>query len=272
MLQAWKNAGDSGATLPVTQPMTDAYIASLPLVTPPGTAQVYNNCGYYLLGRVAAVLRGAFSPVAACQSSLFEPLGITRIRGSVELVTAQLPGEARYQAAGIGTNLPMPLQTAFSVMSPDQPTVPAGYGDTNWTTAQGGGGMSAAMTDLARLVAVFLDQKDTPVLKRSTLTGMLNRAAALQAAGNGRAGYGLDGVSAQSAGLYYGQKGGEIINAAGVLQFDEEWGFVLCFGSPAQVPNEQPVWYPDFTPMMNIAESASWSSSDLFPDFGMPSL
>jgi hypothetical protein len=166
----------------------------------------------------------------------------------------------------------MPLQTGTSVMSPDQPMVPAGYGDTNWTTSQGGGGMSAAMTDLARLVAVFLDQKDTPALKRATLTSMLNRAAALQAAGNGRAGYGLDAVATQTGGLYYGQKGGEIINAAGVLQFNGEWGFVLCFGSPAQVPNQQPVWYPDFTPMMNIATTTSWSPNDLFPDFGMPSL
>ena len=132
--------------------------------------------------------------------------------------------------------------------------------------------MSAAMTDLARLVAVFLDQKDTPTLKRATLTGMLNRAAALQAAGNQRAGYGLDAVAVQNAGLYYGQKGGLIINAAGVLQFSGEWGFVLCFGSPAQVTNQAPIWYPDFTPMMNIAMNVSWSSSDLFPDFGMPSL
>ena len=71
---------------------------------------------------------------------------------------------------------------------------------------------------------------------------------------------------------YYGQKGGEIINAAGVLQFDGDWGFALCFGSPAQIPGATPVWYPDFTPMMNIAKSASWSSADLFTEFGMPSL
>jgi hypothetical protein len=128
------------------------------------------------------------------------------------------------------------------------------------------------MSDLARLVAVFLDPKDTPALKRATLTGMLNRAAALQAAGNNRAGYGLDAVATQNPGFCYGQKGGLIINAAGVLQFSGEWGFVLCFGSPAQVPNQEPVWYPDFTPMMEIATTTSWSSNDLFPDFGIPSL
>jgi hypothetical protein len=50
IVQAWKAAGDSSAAFPVTQAMTDAYIASLPLVTTPGAAQAYSNCGYYLLG------------------------------------------------------------------------------------------------------------------------------------------------------------------------------------------------------------------------------
>jgi hypothetical protein len=167
----------------------------------------------------------------------------------------------------------MALQVSNSVMSPDQPTVAAGYGDTNWLTAQGAGGLSGAMPDLARLVSIFIDQHDNPALKRSTITSMLNRAAAVFTEfGNNRAGYGLDAVATQNAGFYYGQKGGEIINAAGVLQFDGEWGFALCFGSPAQLPGATPVWYPDFTPMMNIAKSASWSSADLFTEFGIPSL
>ena len=274
IVQAFKNAGDANAALPVTQAMTDAFIAAQPLLSIPGTVQNYNNCGYYLLGRVVATLRGTFAPIDAIGTSLLKPLGVTRIRGAVALVGAQLPGEARYQAAGIGANAPMALQVDNSVMSPDQPMVAAGYGDTNWLTAQCGGGLSGAMTDLARLVTLFIDQNDTPVLKRSTLVTMLNNAVATAAKfGSGsRAGYGLDGIAAQSGGYYYGQKGGEIINAAGVLQFNGEWGFSLCFGSPAQVPNVQPVWYPDFTPMMNIARNVSWSSTDLFPQFGMPSL
>ena len=260
------------AALPVTQVMTDSFIAAQPLLSVPGAVQNYNNCGYYLLGRVVATLYGASAPIDAFQERLLAPLGVTRIRGSVELVGAQLPNELRYQAAGINPGQPA-LQVNSSVMSPDQPIVAAGYGDTNWLTAQGGGGLSGAMPDLARLVSIFIDQNDNPALKRSTITSMLNRAAAVFIQfGENRAGYGLDAVSTQSGGFYYGQKGGEIINAAGVLQFDQDWGFALCFDSPAQIPGTGPIWYPDFTPMMNIAKSASWSSTDLFPSFGMQSL
>jgi len=67
------------------------------------------------------------------------------------------------------------------------------------------------------------------------------------------------------ASFYYGQKGGEIIDAAGPLQFDSDWGYAPCFGSPAPIPGTTPAWCPDFTPTMNIAKSASWSSADLFP-------
>jgi CubicO group peptidase (beta-lactamase class C family) len=273
IVQAFRSAGDSTAALPVTQAMTDAFVAAQPLLSTPGTVQNYNNCGYYLLGRVVATLRGTSAPIGAYHNSLLSPLGITRIRGSIELVGAQLPDESRYQAAGIDAGAPMALQVANSVMSPDQPMVAAGYGDTNWLTAQGAGGLSGAMPDLARLVSIFIDQHDNPALKRATITSMLNRAAAVFTEfGNNRAGYGLDKVATQSGGFYYGQKGGEIINAAGVLQFNGDWGFALCFGSPAQIPGTMPVWYPDFTPMMNIAMNASWSSADLFPEFGMSSL
>jgi CubicO group peptidase (beta-lactamase class C family) len=273
IVQAFRSAGDSSAALPVSQAMTDSFIAAQPLLSPPGTVQNYNNCGYYLLGRVVAALRVTSAPISAYQNSLLTPLGVTRIRGSIELVGAQLPDESRYQAAGIDPSAPMALQVANSVMSPDQPMVAAGYGDSNWLTSQGAGGLSGAMPDLARLVSIFIDQHDNPALKRSTITAMLNRAATVFTQfGNNRAGYGLDQVNTQSGGFYYGQKGGEIINAAGVLQFDGDWGFALCFGSPAQIPGTSPVWYPDFTPMMNIARNASWSSADLFPQFGMASL
>ncbi|HXW30411.1 MAG TPA: hypothetical protein VEK55_13695 [Xanthobacteraceae bacterium] len=158
------------------------------------------------------------------------------------MVGAQLPDEPRYQAAGIGAGAPVALQVAQSVMSPNQPMVAAGFGDSNWLTSQGAGGLSGAMPDLARLVAIFIDQQDNPALKRSTITSMLNRAAAVFTEfGNNRAGYRLDQAATQSGGLYYGQKGGEIINAAGVLQFNRDWCFALCFGSPAQIPGTRPV-------------------------------
>jgi hypothetical protein len=81
--------------------MTDSYIASLNLVSDPGAVQVYNNYGYYLLGRVVAHLRSKKSPIHAYAEHLLHPLGITRMRSAIDLVSDQRAHEARFQAAAI---------------------------------------------------------------------------------------------------------------------------------------------------------------------------
>jgi CubicO group peptidase (beta-lactamase class C family) len=272
VVQAFTAAGHA-ASLPVTQQMTDSYIASLPMVSDPGTAQAYSNCGYYLLGRVVARLRGTNAPIDAFQPHLFEPLGITRIRSAVDLVSVQAADEARYQAAEIDPSLPSDLQVASSLMTPGQPLVAAGYGNYELAIGQGEGGLSAATTDLARLIAILIDSHDNPAFKRATLVGMLSDAATLASTpGMTRAGYGLDGAANLGGGSFYGQKGGLIINAASVFQFNGDWGFAICFGSPAGTPGVPTVVYPDYPAVMNIAKSTSWGATDLFPHFGMASL
>jgi hypothetical protein len=69
---------------------------------------------------------------------------------------------------------------------------------------------------------------------------------------------------------FYGP-GGELSDAANV-QFDDQWGFMLCFGSPAQVDGVTPSWYPDFPAVMNVAKSTNWGTTNLFPQFGMSPL
>ncbi len=263
VINAYAAAGMS-KSLPVTQEMVDAYIAGLALVTAPGATQVYSNTGYYLLGRVAAKLLGASSAVEACAINLFPPLDITRIRSATDLITAQPPNEARYQATD--------LQLGQSQQTPDQPWIQSGYGDYDLAVAQGGGGLSAAMTDLARLVAILIDQNDNPALTRDTINQMLMYAVNVNT-NNQRAGYGLDGAALNGNGSFYGQKGGLMADAASVLQFNDQWGFVLCFGSPAQqdVQPPSPSWYPNFPAVMNVAKSVNWTE-DLFPLYGMPSL
>lgn len=263
VINAYSAAGIA-KSLPVTQDMVDSYIASLNLVSVPGATQVYNNTGYYLLGRVAAKLLGGSSAADACGKKLFPALNITRIRSAVDLLSAQPADEARYQATD--------LQVAPSQQTPQQPLVASGYGDYDLAVAQGGGGLSAAATDLARLVAIFIDQKDNPAMSRATITTMLNNAVALNK-NNPRAGYGLDGARQNSNGSLYGQKGGLIANAASVFQFNDQWGFVMLFGSPAQLDSQPPYpsWYPDFSAVMNIATGVGWTQ-DLFPTYGMPAL
>jgi CubicO group peptidase (beta-lactamase class C family) len=268
-----------GQPLPTKQDQLDSYIAGLALADPPpGSVQVYSNCGYYLLGRVVAHARGTGTPIEAYQAHLLGPLGITRIRSSVDLVSGQPADEARYQAQSINPAFPSDLQVDSSLQTPGQPLVASGYGDDELALTQGAGGLSGAVTDVARLVAILMDPNDNAALKRTTIVNdMLTPAAALVAAqralGNSdpRAGYGLDDARDLGGGSFYGQKGGQLINAASVIQFDGEWGFVAVFDCPAVRQGSQD-WYPNWPAVVNAAQSANWGSTDLFPDFGMPPL
>jgi CubicO group peptidase (beta-lactamase class C family) len=260
VVQAFVQAGHP-ATLPVTESMTDAYVAGLGMVSAPGAKQAYNNCGYYLLGRVVAHIRGVSKPVDAYQSALFNPLGIHRIRRAVSLISAEPSDEARYEDPS--------LQVAPSQMSPDQPLVPSEYGTEQIEIMEGGGGLTGAATDIARLIAILISTKDNPAMKRSTLTSMLSDGATMSAAGMGRAGYGFDYVSKQAGDSFYGQKGGSLASSGNVLELNGQWGFTMSWGGKAYAATS---WYPDYPSVMNIAKSTDWGSTDLFPQFGMPSL
>ena len=133
--------------------------------------------------------------------------------------------------------------------------------------------MSAAATDLGRLIAILISQQDNPAMTRQTLVNMLTAGAEFKAAHPGwNSGYGFDGIVNNGGGLFYAQKGGSMDSTATVLQFNGTWGFTMLWanGYPSTVPNS--IWYPDFQPVMTIAETALRDSPDLFPRFGMPSL
>ena len=116
--------------------MCDAYIASLDMgAKDPGEAMAYNNCGYYLLGRVVAKKRGKARPIDAFQDHLFDPLHIHRIRRAPSLIATMPQDEARYRAQDI------PVYP--SVMSDARPLVPLGYGTEHFERQEGGGGLSA---------------------------------------------------------------------------------------------------------------------------------
>ena len=265
---AFKAAQPNGNwPLPVTAEQCDAYIASLSLgASDPGAAMAYNNCGYYLLGRVVAKKRGRARPIDAFQDFLFDPLDINRIRRATSLISATPADEARYRSQDIPV-----LQ---SVMSDARPLVPMGYGTEHFERQEGGGGLSAAATDLARLIAILQSPDDNPAMKRSTIEMMMNNAVSTLGQWKGktndlRAGHGWDGAAALGNHQFYGQKGGSLNTTGNVLQFNGDWGFAMCWGGK---PGAAAGWYPNYPDVMNIARNALADAEDLFPQFGMPSL
>ena len=257
-------------TYPDTQKMVDEYVASLALLSTPGDAQAYSNTGYYLLSRLVAKLRGVGFPFDSYLRTICEPLMMQHTQVTKDLVW-QVPGnEARYQAVGFDSS-ESDLPVVPSLMSADHPLVAAGYGDGSLEVTQGAGGISSAAVDAARLTAVFMSGKDSPILSWATLQSMLVRGAAVASNPGNRAGYGLDYVYQYPDGTFYGQKGGLITNAASVLQFDGDWGFVALWAARAQ-ELRTPEWYPDFKAMMDVAKPLVIGNADLFPMFGMPPL
>ena len=274
---AWKAANPNKSfPLPMSAAETDSYIASLAAVNDPGVMQAYNNCGYYLLGRVLGKKRNRAAPIGALKDFLFEPLSITRIRVAMSRVDMQPPNEARYRITTQGSNdtndLRFNLAVGRSVMSDLQPLVPVGYGTEHYEKQEGSGGLSAAATDIARLIAILMLQKDSPAMKRSTIDLMLNNAVAAGMKFGSRAGHGFDTVRAQTNNRFYGQKGGTLDTSRNVLQFDGDWGFVCNRTASAEWTPDGKGIYPDFPSLMDIAKNMSWGSNDLFPHYGMPAL
>lgn len=267
ILNAFKTQAPGSWHLPVTEAMCDAYVASLDMEHDPGQAQGYSNCGYYLLGRVVAKKRGVADPVDAYQPHLFDPLGIHRIRRASSLIAGTPADEARYR----GDDIPVDR----SVMSDARPLVPFMYGTSHLERKAGSGGLSAAATDLGRLIAILLSPNDNAAFKRLTLDTMLNNAVDTMAAWQGMAqdhplaGHGLDAARTLGNHRYRGHKGGDLKISHNVVHIDGDWGFAMSWGGDPEAAGE---WRPAYPAVMNIAKAQLASASDLFPSFGMPSL
>ena len=159
----------TGKALPVNVKQVEEYAAGENLMNAPGNRSkaFYSNTDFSFLGYIVAKERGAANLADALKKSIFEPLGIKRIRASRSLRERQLADEAMYYSN--------PYQTAPSVMTPPQPQVEVEYGDENLQNFEGGGGLSAAATDYARILAALNEPTDNIIFKKSsTYTQMLN--------------------------------------------------------------------------------------------------
>jgi CubicO group peptidase (beta-lactamase class C family) len=270
-------AGGAGH-LPASAHTLAQYSAGQMLTNQPGdTTQVrYNNTGYTMLGLVITSLRGAPDLISAVTPKLLHPLGITRVRSARSLVTAQQPGEAIYHPrkwAGNVTNTTTQLVSGHSLMTPDQPLVPYMYGYLNVENITGSGGISAAATDVARLIATFNVAGDSPILKAATRTTMLQNAAYATAHYKGPAAHGYHGFDSASEWdpahhYYYALKGGELFTSENAYWF---WmgGFSYVVCKNGTTPKDSGTWV---NTMRAAAEAHSWGNVNLFPAYGMSPL
>jgi CubicO group peptidase (beta-lactamase class C family) len=273
-----QTAAAFGSSLPVSPEQLASYCASEKLWATPGdrARQAYNNTGYLMLSLAVAKLRNAPSFVEAIGPTLLRPLSIRRVRESRSLLSAQLPDEAHYDADS--------PETDPSVMTQDRPAVPLGYGTENIQNFLGGGGLSAAVTDMARLLAA-LSMKNSPILSNDTRLLMLDNAAKcndLHAVtdqfGNKdttHGCHGFDAVTKMGDGVYSGQKGGYLVTSQSSIYFETNGiSFAVAWNSHTTKPggptNEQ--WYPNFQPVLDAARKHDWGKTDLFPMYGMPAL
>lgn len=275
--------------LPAKPEQLAAYCASQKLSGKPGDKAIanYNNGGYLMLSQVVAKMRGASSFEKAIKDSLLKPLGIKRVRETRTLVGDQPSDEARYHstkgciATDSNGNCTMrgypKISTTLSVMSPDKPFVPLGYGDTNLENLDGTGGLSGAVTDVARVVAALGVRKNNPMLDDAMITTMLANAAAATAdpqltlhsnsSVKSWGFHGFDRVVAIDAanGIYFGSKGGTHSTSMNGIAFRRGvLGFVICWN--CILPNDDGKWGDK---LANELGSHDWGNIDLFEKYGM---
>ncbi len=261
-----------GLGLPIPAAALARYVCGEQLADPTKPVS-YNNMGYWLLGQVVAVRRGTPTFYDAIRKSILDPLGITRLRPSLPQVWANDRDEARYhrlgQAADANGEWREGLLIGRSVMENDQPLVPWLYGDRNLLNEDASGGLSAAATDFARLVAALNLPAGSAILSRAGVLAMLQRAAdhyaLVRNEKDPRAGYGFDDMTAVGS-SFSGSKGGYIFTSQNMLWFQlDGTSLVICLNGTSNIDVMGPVW--------TAVQATDWTHRrDRFPRFGMPSL
>lgn len=251
--------------LPVSALQMGQWLYRQPLANTPGDPKQasYSNAGYMLLGMIVARMYGAADFVSGL-ATLLKGLQITRVRSTVSASSAQLDDEARYHSR--------PLQTEPSVIATGQPFCALGYGGANLENVGGGGGLSAAATDVARVLAALSatnNQMMSPNMLQSWLTNAKNAGETLKGPAPG--GYhGFDGVIQDATtGAFTGDKGGRLSTSQNGVHFAQGGiSTVICWNG---LTPSGPAWFTPYVALVNAAAAHDWGNTDLFPTYGMPS-
>jgi CubicO group peptidase (beta-lactamase class C family) len=265
--------GDSdslvSSTLPITELQLAQWLSVQQIKITPGdpTQAVYSNAGFMLLGMIVARKWGAPDYITGL-STFLNRLQISRVRSSRSLLSAQPADEARYH--------PRPLQTWRSVMATGQPMCLVGYGTDNLENLAGGGGLSAAAPDVARVLAAlnsnYMNPMMSPTMIQTWLQNAQNATSTLTGPGDEHHGYhGWDSVQTDpTTSIMTGEKGGSLSTSQNGVQFTLN-GFATVINWNGPTPTG-PHWFAPYVDLMKAVGAQSWGMTDLFPTFGMPAL
>lgn len=271
------------------------------------TNVVYGNLDYFMLSQVVAKLCKTATFEDALNQTVLSPLGIKRVRGSRSLLSAQAADEARYDTININpepkfdkagnptgkfTEYPPSLWIGPSSLSNDRPLVPNEYGVYHYEIFDGCGGLSGAVTDIARFIAALSLRKNNPAFSETTLDTWFQNAVDataffIKADAHG-AGHGFDSgglwnpnKSVSEPGNFGGWKGGWLpSNSSSVIFTSGSLSFIVVANSCGQ-NDVKTGWYSDLNGDgkfdensvlgYSLAHYKDWEKIDLFPQFGMPS-
>ena len=255
------------APLPVDGTMTDRFMLTLAASAPPAK-RAYSDWGYFLLGHVVKAVTGEPTLVAALDTLLFQPLGITRIRQARTRLEDQPSDEARYH--------PTLFSIESSVVEEDHRLRASGFGGSdNFERDDGCGGLTGATVDVARLLAMLDVRANNPVLSESTIKQLFEMAAPFPPTEPGAHGFDTAIVLDALAKKYYGMKGGALGESSQncVRYQTGDISMVICWNRHDIMEGSarDSWWYPDFPAVLNAARVNTWGTSDLFPVYGMPS-
>jgi CubicO group peptidase (beta-lactamase class C family) len=263
----------AGSNLPATHDQIMRYIASKGLTGDPGASDnvVYGRAGYFMLSQIISKLAGANSFEQALNTLVLSPLKMTRTRGARTLISNQAPDEARYHDNhnNLGKHQ---LRIANSLKTSGQPKIAIQYNEIDLEIADGTGGLSSAVVDVARIAAMLSDRSGNPVLSTNSLDSLLKNAAEATSnlSGPDAQGYhGFDYLSTIDAAnnVYEGAKGGLLPGlAAGLWVTTSGFSYVFAKSGSISIP---PTMMQE---VRTLAEAHNWAFKDLFPDFGMFSL
>jgi N-acyl-D-amino-acid deacylase len=151
--------------LPIHPRQIIRYEMGRPLQFNPGTAYVYSNFGYCVLGRVIeAIVKKPYHDFVA--ETILAPLGIRGMRLGKNLLKDRAPGEVRYYDSK--------RRTGRAISGPEiGKQAPLPYGVECVETMDANGGWIASAVDLLRFATALDDPKHCPVLKEESLLVML---------------------------------------------------------------------------------------------------